>query len=210
MPFAAIFALVPGNKDKVHSAKVNKGSGFAPRGWRATQMSWFSLCRKGAQRIRVLPSIGVRCLVRCHSQTFHEQRRSSEAARERLGQPYSTEADNPAGKTDKKSIMTFTEAVLPNEEKNSTMSFTKANLRTSEEKSMDKRENKPPTPLNKTEQKFTIPFTEYRKLKKSLKMRSRVAGIPMGFVGISISSAVNIQLNPRMFEMTPEEIQPIL
>lgn len=175
------------------------------------KMSLFSLCRKEARRIRILPTVRARCLVRCHSQTFHERRSSSEAAGERLGQPYRTEADNPAGKTDQKSSMSSTGA-LPTEEKET---FTEANFDTDKEKSdidlpMDKAESKPPIEADKTEQKFTIPFAEYRKLKKSLKMRSRVAGIPMGFIGICISSAVNIQLNPRMFEMTPEEIHPIL
>ena len=59
-----------------------------------------------------------------------------------------------------------------------------------------------------TEPKMT--FEEYRKLKKSLKMRRRVAGIPMGLGAVVLSSAISVQLNPRMFEMTPEEIQPIL
>ena len=53
-------------------------------------------------------------------------------------------------------------------------------------------------------------FEEYRKLKKALRMRARVAGLPMGLVGMSLSSAIGIHLNPRMFEMTPEEVQPIL
>lgn len=57
---------------------------------------------------------------------------------------------------------------------------------------------------------FTMSFEEYRKLKKSLKLRTRLAGIPMAFVGTTISSAVHIHFNPRMFEMTPEEVQPIL
>lgn len=63
------------------------------------------------------------------------------------------------------------------------------------------------TATNKT---FKMPFADYRKLKKTVKMRTRLAGIPMGFAGIGISSAISIQLNPRMFEMTPEEVQPIL
>ena len=53
-------------------------------------------------------------------------------------------------------------------------------------------------------------FEEYRKLRKTLKMRTRLAGIPLAFVGMGISSFVNVQLNPGMFEMQPEEVQPIL
>lgn len=53
-------------------------------------------------------------------------------------------------------------------------------------------------------------FQQYRKLKQSLKMKGRLAGIPAGLLGMTTSSAVNISLNPRMFEMTPEEVKPIL
>lgn len=55
-----------------------------------------------------------------------------------------------------------------------------------------------------------MPFEEYRKLKKALKMRARIAGLPTAVVGVMASSFVNIHFNPRMFEMTPEEVQPIL
>ena len=56
----------------------------------------------------------------------------------------------------------------------------------------------------------TMSFEEYKKLKRALKVRARVAGIPVAFVGIIISSAISVHMNPRMFEMTPEEITPIL
>ena len=55
-----------------------------------------------------------------------------------------------------------------------------------------------------------LTFEEYRKLRKSLKMRGRVAGLPMALVGMGISSFVSVQYNPDMFNMTPEEVQPIL
>lgn len=58
--------------------------------------------------------------------------------------------------------------------------------------------------------RHSMTFAEYRKVRKSMKMRSRIAGIPIGFGGILLSSAISIHLNPRMFEMTPEEITPIL
>ena len=50
-------------------------------------------------------------------------------------------------------------------------------------------------------------FEEYRKLKKNLKLRSRLAGLPLGFGGIVLASFINVQLNPHMFEMSPEEAQ---
>ena len=60
-----------------------------------------------------------------------------------------------------------------------------------------------------SEKKMT--FEEYRKLRRSLKTRSRVAGLPMAFFGMGISSFVNVHyVTPNMFDMTPEEIQPIL
>ena len=117
-------------------------------------MSWLQLCQREARRIRVLPSAGARCLLRCNSQAPPEQGGiRPEAAGERLG-------DTSAADT--------------------------------------------------KDRKYSMSFAEYRKLKKSMKTRSKIAGIPMGFTGIGISSAISIQLNPRMFEMTPEEIQPIL
>ena len=58
--------------------------------------------------------------------------------------------------------------------------------------------------------RFNMSFGDYRKLKKDLKIRRRIAGIPMAFLGLGASSAMNVYLNPKMFEMTPEEVQPIL
>ena len=55
-----------------------------------------------------------------------------------------------------------------------------------------------------------ISFEDYRKLRKTLKSRSRVAGIPLAFISMGVSSLINVQMNPGMFEMTPEEVQPIL
>ena len=55
-----------------------------------------------------------------------------------------------------------------------------------------------------------MPFEEYRKLKKSHKTKARLWGIPFAFGGMTASSIINVMLTPNMFEMTPEEIQPIL
>jgi len=55
-----------------------------------------------------------------------------------------------------------------------------------------------------------MPFEEYRKLKKSQKMKARLWGVPFAFGGMMTSSIINVMLTPNMFEMTPEEIQPIL
>ena len=56
-----------------------------------------------------------------------------------------------------------------------------------------------------------LTFEEYRKLRKSLKTRARVAGLPMAFFGMGISSFINVHyITPNMFELTPEEVQPIL
>ncbi len=56
-----------------------------------------------------------------------------------------------------------------------------------------------------------MPFEEYRKLKKGLKLRARVSGLPMALVGILASSAVNVHFNPNMLAPVPEEeIQLVL
>ena len=57
-----------------------------------------------------------------------------------------------------------------------------------------------------------MPFEEYRKLRRRVKTRSRLAGVPMAFVGTTLSSAVNIHFNPQMMEFqNPEvELNPIL
>lgn len=60
------------------------------------------------------------------------------------------------------------------------------------------------------DKKIKMSFEEYRKMKKSIKTRTRIAGLPMALVGTSLSSAISVYLNPHMFEMTPEEVQPIL
>lgn len=56
----------------------------------------------------------------------------------------------------------------------------------------------------------TMTFEEYRKTRKSLKVKARVAAVPVAFSGIAVSSAIHLHFNPRLFEMTPEEVQPIL
>ena len=55
-----------------------------------------------------------------------------------------------------------------------------------------------------------MPFEEYRKLKKTVKYRARIWGVPFAFAGMSISSAINVMIFPNLFEMAPEDIQPIL
>ena len=57
-----------------------------------------------------------------------------------------------------------------------------------------------------------MPFEEYRKIKKRLKNRARLAGIPMALFGTTVSSAINIHFNPQMLEFqNPEvELTPIL
>ena len=60
-----------------------------------------------------------------------------------------------------------------------------------------------------TEEKMS--FEEYRKLRKALKWRGRVAGVPLGFMAMATSSAINLHFNPNMFNPQSEaEIQLIL
>ena len=54
-------------------------------------------------------------------------------------------------------------------------------------------------------------FEEYRKLRKALKLRGRIAGIPLGMLAITVTSSISVNLMPDMFNPQPEvEIQPIL
>lgn len=56
-----------------------------------------------------------------------------------------------------------------------------------------------------------MPFEEYRKLKKALKLRARMSGLPMAGVGILASAALNTHFNPNLLAPVPEEeIQLIL
>ena len=57
-----------------------------------------------------------------------------------------------------------------------------------------------------------MPFEQYRKLRRRLKFRSRLAGIPAAVVGVTLSSAVNVHFHPQMLEFqNPEvELAPIL
>ena len=57
-----------------------------------------------------------------------------------------------------------------------------------------------------------MPFEEYRRLRRRLKMRSRLAGLPVACVGVALSSAVNVHFHPQMLEFqNPDvELAPIL
>ena len=55
-----------------------------------------------------------------------------------------------------------------------------------------------------------MPFEDYRKLKKTMKFRARIWGVPFAFAGMSISSTVNVMLFPNILEMAADDIQPIL
>lgn len=58
--------------------------------------------------------------------------------------------------------------------------------------------------------KFDLTFEEYQKLRRKLRTRQRIAGLPVGAVALLTSSAVSAYLNPNMFDATPEQIQPIM
>ena len=53
-------------------------------------------------------------------------------------------------------------------------------------------------------------FEDYRKLKKTIKFRARIWGVPFAFAGMSISSTINVMIFPNILDMAPEDIQPIL
>jgi hypothetical protein len=63
-----------------------------------------------------------------------------------------------------------------------------------------------------TDTQRMMPFEEYRKLRRRLKMRSRLSGLPVAFLGVGASSAANVHFHPQMLEFqNPDvELAPIL
>ena len=59
-------------------------------------------------------------------------------------------------------------------------------------------------------QKFALSFDEYQKLKRSLRTKQRVAGVPFGFAAISGCSMIMAYLKPDMFDATPESVQLVM
>lgn len=145
-------------------------------------------------------NIGVTGLVRC--QAFYDHRVCPEAVVKGIPwQWYSTEVDKTPDNAVVKGLL---------EQQYSTQVNKPMQQPSTEDgKTAVGEPMQPSTEVDETVGK-TLSFEEYRKLKKAIKLRGRLAALPMGFVGIGISSAISVQLNPRMFEMTPEEIQPIL
>ena len=62
------------------------------------------------------------------------------------------------------------------------------------------------------DQRRMMPFVQYRKLRKRLKFRSRLAGLPAALFGVTVSSAVNVHFHPEMLEFQNPEVDmaPIL
>jgi len=56
----------------------------------------------------------------------------------------------------------------------------------------------------------SLSFPEYQKLKRSLRTRQRVAGVPFALSGIGISSVTSAYMFPDMFDATPDNVQLIL
>lgn len=57
---------------------------------------------------------------------------------------------------------------------------------------------------------FDLSFAEYQKLKRKIRSRQRIAGLPIAAVALVTSSAVSAYLNPNMFDAPPDQIQPIM
>jgi import inner membrane translocase subunit TIM23 len=57
---------------------------------------------------------------------------------------------------------------------------------------------------------FDLSFAEYQKLKRKIRSRQRIAGLPIAAVALMTSSAVSAYLNPNMFDAPPDQIQPIM
>lgn len=62
----------------------------------------------------------------------------------------------------------------------------------------------------KAKKQFTLSFDEFQNLKRSLRTKQRVAGIPFGFAAISGCSMTMAYLKPDMFDATPESVQLVM
>ena len=61
-----------------------------------------------------------------------------------------------------------------------------------------------------TEKYTKLTFDEYQNLKRSLRTKQRLSGIPFGFTGLAISSMATAYLVPDMFDATPDNVQLIM
>lgn len=57
---------------------------------------------------------------------------------------------------------------------------------------------------------FNLSFDEYQKLKRSIRTKQRIAGIPFAFCGMTAASLTMAYMYPDMFDATPENVQLIL
>lgn len=57
---------------------------------------------------------------------------------------------------------------------------------------------------------FQLSFEEFQKLRRKLRTRQRLAGLPVGVTALLTSSVVSAYMFPNMFDATPEQVQPIL
>lgn len=58
--------------------------------------------------------------------------------------------------------------------------------------------------------RFQLSFEEFQKLRRKLRTRQRLAGLPIGMTALLTSSVVSAYMFPNMFDATPEQIEPIL
>lgn len=58
--------------------------------------------------------------------------------------------------------------------------------------------------------RFQMSFEEFQKLRRKLRTRQRLAGLPIGMTALLTSSVVSAYMFPNMFDATPEQIEPIL
>lgn len=65
-------------------------------------------------------------------------------------------------------------------------------------------------PVEEPQKEPSINFSEYQKLKRSLRTRQRVAGVPFALSGIGISSVTSAYMFPDMFDATPDNVQLIM
>nr|XP_058955108.1 uncharacterized protein LOC131782395 [Pocillopora verrucosa] len=63
---------------------------------------------------------------------------------------------------------------------------------------------------NITPKRFQLSFEEFQQLRRKLRTKQKLAGLPIGVTFLLASSTITAYMFPNIFDATPEQIEPIL
>lgn len=61
-----------------------------------------------------------------------------------------------------------------------------------------------------TPKRFQLSFEEFQQLRRKLRTKQKLAGLPIGVTFLLASSTITAYMFPNIFDATPEQIEPIL